>query len=109
MGFSIRRALRRTAQVVFCAAAIGAGASLAWLTRPTAAAAVGQFPPPMPSAIAALEHPEPAPEPTLDPEPEPEAAPEPTPTGTFAETLADGAVITGASANRIILFTFDDG
>lgn len=111
VGDSIRRALRRTAQVVFCAAALGAGAGAAWLTRPTPAAAVGQFPPPMPEAIPALAHDQPAPEPVLALEPEPvvEEPVEPAPTGTFAEELANGAVITGASANRIILFTFDDG
>ncbi len=94
---------------MLCAAALAVGAGLAWITRPTPAAAVAaQFPPPMPEAIPALARRDPEPPAPLDPEPATET-PEPAPTGTFAETLADGAVITGASANRIILFTFDDG
>lgn len=96
--------------MLFCAAALAAGGGLAWVTRPTPAAAIGQFPRPMPDAIPALVTRAPPPAPLVAAEPAPEApAPEPPPTGTFAEELGDGMVITGATANRIILFTFDDG
>jgi len=110
----IRPSFRRAAKVLLCVSALTGGACLAWLTRPAPASATGQFPLPMPAAesMPALARTGPAPVIALDPEPDPEAAAaealEP-PTGTFAETLRDGMVITGATPHRLVLFTFDDG
>lgn len=99
--------------MLFCAAALAGGAGVAWVSRPAPAAAVGQFPLPMPDADAfpALDPAQRAPAPVVladDPDPVVED-PDPEPTSTFADTLAEGMVITGATDQRLILFTFDDG
>ncbi|HJL20262.1 MAG TPA: polysaccharide deacetylase family protein [Sandaracinaceae bacterium LLY-WYZ-13_1] len=122
----IRRAIRRTGQVLLCAGALAGGALLSWATdgSGTAAASAGQFPPPMPPAEhfeAAREEDEASSPPSADAADEAptlaaavrtEAVPappaEPSP-GPFGEPLREGRVITGRTPHRLILFTFDDG
>ena len=103
-----RRSLRIAPRTLLCAGALALGAGLAWMGSP---AVPPQAPeeallPPAPVVEA-----DPAPaEPTPDvasveaPAPLAEDAPDP-----FATTMRDGMVVTGATAHRLILFSFDDG
>ena len=110
---SSRRTLRRAAPLVLCVTTFLTGAGLAYATHPTAASSGAAFPRPMPppAAIPALTRRLDDATPALDPEPAEPAEPahDDAPSPTFAENLRDGMVITGASAHRILLFTFDDG
>lgn len=101
----LRRALRRTVQVVLCAAAIAGGAFVAQVTYelPDPDPRVGMFPAPMPDALEVRD------EPPLPAEPIHAPLHERPRTSTFAPELSDGLVMTGATPHRIILFTFDDG
>jgi peptidoglycan/xylan/chitin deacetylase (PgdA/CDA1 family) len=104
------RALRRTCQVLLCAAAIAGGAWLAreWQGRSETVPAI-----PVAAAATIAHRSEEAPrEPEEEALREPEAeqiAPAPPARTSFGEHVREGMVMTGATPHRLILFTFDDG
>jgi peptidoglycan/xylan/chitin deacetylase (PgdA/CDA1 family) len=102
---TLRTVLKRTVQIVLCAAAIAGGALVAQLTyQPPAPAGVGVFPPAMPEEIAPA--PDRAP---IAPEPIAEVDEPAQRTSTFGREVSDGLVMSGATSHRLIMFTFDDG